>query len=293
MCDTIACFLGLGNEKPLADHPLVKAAYTKYAEKTIETIALQDLLNQVGRSKCKDLIEVTDANYITPDETITDIVVVDGKILVTQPTITLPPAKRGPKKKAAKELACPHCKKVFGKETLLQGHVERMHATPGSSAADKTCSSCQKVLKSSQSLRDHVYYYHTPKVCELCDKEFPGAYLFYYHRNKEHGQVVYCDLCGDEFKTKEKLRVHKINKHLSDHQRPYVCSICGKGYAHKTKLESHQMNVHIRARPYKCRVKGCDSDFNELANRNAHERNVHLVDLKNNKNKTVIEIVPS
>ena len=109
---------------------------------------------------------------------------------------------------------------------------------------------------------------------------FPGAYQYYYHRNTVHTNPLYCDLCNGEFKSKEKLRVHKINKHLEEHEKPYVCSICGKGYAHKTKLESHQMNVHIRSRPYKCRLQGCDADFNELANRNAHERNVHQFDYK-------------
>ena len=44
-------------------------------------------------------------------------------------------------------------------------------------------------------------------------KEFPGAYLYYYHRNKEHAATVFCDMCNIGFKTKEKLRVHKINKH--------------------------------------------------------------------------------
>ena len=261
-------------------------SFNKYAEKTIETIALQDLLNNKGRSKCKDLLEISDINYVpnATEETVTDVVLVDGKIVLT-PTVTktvhLPPAKRGPKKKPPKEIPCPYqdCRKVFNKDTLLQGHIDRMHVEI-KEGEEKTCSTCSKTLKNNQSLRDHIYYYHTPKTCDICEKEFPGAYLFYYHKNKEHATVVFCDVCGDEFKTKEKLRVHKINKHLSDDQKPYVCSICGKGYAHKTKLESHQMNVHIRSRPFKCRVSDCDADFNELANRNAHERNVHQFDFK-------------
>ena len=82
-------------------------------------------------------------------------------------------------------------------------------------------------------------------------------FLFLISKNvkfQEHGATVFCELCNQGFRTKEKLRVHKINKHLEDEQKPYVCSICGKGYAHKTKLESHQMNVHIRSRPFKCRA---------------------------------------
>ena len=104
----------------------------------------------------------------------------DGKIVTTMPSMTktihIPPAKRGPKKKPAKELPCPHCKKIFGKELLLQGHIERMHSSI--SQSEKTCTVCNKTLKGTQTLRDHVYYYHTPKVCDACNIEFPGTYLF-------------------------------------------------------------------------------------------------------------------
>ena len=33
-------------------------------EKTVETITLKDILNQDGRSKCKDFIEITEANNV-------------------------------------------------------------------------------------------------------------------------------------------------------------------------------------------------------------------------------------
>ena len=81
--------------------------------------------------------------------------------------------------------------------------------------------------------------------CIICNIEFPGAYQFYYHNSKVHSEVHKCDVCGQEFKGREKLKVHKINKHLEDHQKPYVCSLCGKGYAHKTKLQSHQVSKII------------------------------------------------
>jgi hypothetical protein len=69
-------------------------SYTKYAQRTIETIALQDLMSLGGREKCKEFIEITDANYVPTaqaasfsEETITDVVLVDGKIIVSTPTI--------------------------------------------------------------------------------------------------------------------------------------------------------------------------------------------------------------
>ena len=64
-----------------------------------------------------------------------------------------------------------------------------MHSASGN-GEEKSCNVCTKTLKSTQSLRDHVYYYHSPKTCEMCDKEFPGAYLYYYHRNKVNGILL-------------------------------------------------------------------------------------------------------
>ena len=193
MGDTLACFLGLNNENALSKYSLVEAEYNKYAEKTVETIALQDIFNSDGRSKCKDFIEIIDANYVpngAADETVTDVVIApDGKVMVTQVMPSALQAKRGPKKKPPKELPCPKCKKVFAKEILLQGHIERMHSASGN-GEEKSCNVCTKTLKSTQSLRDHVYYYHSPKTCEMCDKEFPGAYLYYYHRNKVNGILL-------------------------------------------------------------------------------------------------------
>ena len=81
-------------------------------------------MNQDGRGKCKDLIEITDANYVpnnAPEETVTDVVInLDGQILVTPVVPQQTASKRGPKKKPPKELPCPKCKKVFAKEVLLQ-----------------------------------------------------------------------------------------------------------------------------------------------------------------------------
>ena len=80
-------------------------AYERYSRYTVETIAMQDLQTEnIGRSKCKDKIEVTEANYLpSAEETITDVVLTsDGKIITTSPAVTktiqIPPAKRGPKK---------------------------------------------------------------------------------------------------------------------------------------------------------------------------------------------------
>ena len=89
----------------------VAEAYNKYANRTIETIALQDLLNQEGRTKCKDLIEITEANY-TPstvtEENFTEVMMdPDGQIIEVMssgPTVyrTTRPSSSGPGGKRAR-----------------------------------------------------------------------------------------------------------------------------------------------------------------------------------------------
>jgi uncharacterized membrane protein YvbJ len=48
---------------------------------------------------------------------------------------------------------------------------------------------------------------------------FPGAYLLYHHNNKKHAATVSCDICGKSGMRKEKLKGHKINKHMQDHEK--------------------------------------------------------------------------
>ena len=135
-----------------------------------------------------------------------------------------------------------NCTRAFDKETERAGHIARVHGKAAQlRASTKICPPCGKMLPGQKELREHLYYHHNRKTCEICNIEFPGAYQFYYHNSKVHSEVHKCDVCGQTFKGREKLKVHKINKHLEDHQKPYQCSLCGKGYAHKTKLQSHQV----------------------------------------------------
>merc|ERR1719483_1342765 len=95
----------------------LKRNTTNMQKKTVETIALQDIFNSDGRSKCKDFIEITDANYVpngAADETVTDVVIApDGKVMVTQVMPSAVQAKRGPKKETSKRTALSEMQKSF------------------------------------------------------------------------------------------------------------------------------------------------------------------------------------
>ena len=107
----------------------------------------------------------------------------------------------------------------FAKESQRNGHITRVHTDTGDG---KLCQPCGKVLRGDREYKDHIYYHHSKKECKSCNMTFPGAYQFYYHNSKIHFEVNTCDICGQDFRGREKLKVHKINKHLEDHQK--VCA---------------------------------------------------------------------
>lgn len=262
MCDTLSCFLGLGNQTPLTDSQIFKDSFENYAKRTCQVLAVREL----GISVDRFIDPANPTEVITPKRIVREASKTVMKRNIIDERRKFPCTFDG-------------CNMAFIKEASRNAHYARIHAAVDQSAS-KGCSLCGKVLRGASELKVHIYYHHSQKECKKCNLTFPGAYTLYYHNARFHSEPQTCDICGQSCKNREKLKKHKINKHMEDHQKPYVCSFCGKGYAEKTKLESHQMNVHIRIRPFKCRLEGCEADFNEMANRNAHEKNVHKYDYK-------------
>ena len=103
--------------------------------------------------------------------------------------------------------------------TIVRGSAGNASIDGGTFEYD--CEHCSKSVRTRKELREHVYYHHTPKKCLWCNIEFPGAYLYYYHNNKVHFETAECDVCHQKFKGRERLRIHKINKHMKDEEKPY------------------------------------------------------------------------
>ena len=86
----------------------------------------------------------------------------------------------------------PHCKHVFSQNNKLKQHMEICQNKIKSYPCPDN--DCIKAYRSKPSLRRHISNNHT-------ESDEPG--------NRE-----ICELCGKEYKPKQSLRIHKINKHL-------------------------------------------------------------------------------
>ena len=96
-----------------------------------------------------------------------------------------------------------------------------------------------------------------------------------------------CEFCARSFSTPQLLKLHIINIHTPDDQKPYRCKTCQKGFCQESKLLAHEY-IHSNEKPYKCRF--CGTGFNNLSNRNHHEKGVHM-GLKRDKRGAKLKMV--
>jgi KRAB domain-containing zinc finger protein len=131
-------------------------------------------------------------------------------------------------------------------------------------------------------------------VCTECIKSIVISYTFYENSVKSFGQyhpslklvgqseeaiaerptksspeVVKCEKCMQEFKTKAAFLMHS-KLHVE-----HICIFCFNGYSNESDLLAHIQQVH-QDRKYKCLV--CDAFFSERKLLSRHFRNVHKFD---------------
>lgn len=61
-------------------------------------------------------------------------------------------------------------------------------------------------------------------------------------------QKLFCDYCGQQFKSQRSLREHKMRH---EGKERYWCDMCNKGFMNKSHFEGH-MNTHMGRTPYQC-----------------------------------------
>ncbi|XP_067637595.1 zinc finger protein 431-like isoform X2 [Eurosta solidaginis] len=81
-----------------------------------------------------------------------------------------------------------------------------------------------------------------------------------------------CDICGNHFKTKSVLNMHKL---IHTGEKPHKCDLCEKRFIQATNLRQH-MRTHTGEKPHKCRY--CERCFATKSVLNKHLRGIHLGD---------------
>ena len=83
--------------------------------------------------------------------------------------------------------------------------------------------------------------------CELCPKGFGQksnleTHIEYCHQLKEE----ICQVCGDDFKTKNVLLKHQIRRHVPTIEKMYHCEQCSQQFVGLISYRSHIREVHDR-----------------------------------------------
>lgn len=159
------------------------------------------------------------------------------------------------------------------------------------------CDICRKHFDDIDSLKNHLIRQHgkggtraEPYKCSLCGQMYAKSSRFLMHLNRSHSlttslrakKYLHCDLCGEQFDGKQKLKYHLLN-HVNLNQ--FNCSTCAIGFHNKLALNMHNQRNHglgkfvvglrtaIKSTKYKCTK--CSLIFKHRVSRRKHFKLKH------------------
>lgn len=171
---------------------------------------------------------------------------------------------------------CIVCDAKFQQKSLLEKHIEKHKIALRKNKA-KRCLRCDKTFASVSSLLKHLRRHEENKThkCNVCFKMFAMGQDFIDHLNRHRADPnltipktkekrFICDICGKNYITLSKLKVH-----LKSHSglREYLCTECGKGFKTSSELKQH-FTRHTGERKYHC--PQCPAKFKTRGNLHAH-----------------------
>ncbi|XP_031623861.1 PR domain zinc finger protein 10-like [Contarinia nasturtii] len=138
---------------------------------------------------------------------------------------------------------CHICFKNLHRPSSLSMHLKKHESKDGLCK----CPYCSETYQNTLQFRDHVKIHcqtNGKYKCPHCTKEFPKYKSIRKHIRINHtiNRFVCDELnCGKAFKSKYKLKEHKLSH--SDF-REFSCADCDKQFKRKDKLREHILNFH-------------------------------------------------
>ncbi|KAI4461895.1 zinc finger protein [Holotrichia oblita] len=162
---------------------------------------------------------------------------------------------------------CKGCNKVYSYNYYHQIHI---HTHMGNALM---CNICGKFCSNIYQLRKHRAEHQDRHVCYICGENFKTFNKLQYHRQTIHkndktakaDQTCVCDICGKSFKSTWSMYYHKITH---KNGKPQTCKICNKGFVNENALEKHIAVLHNKEK-FIC--DECGKMFPALHNLQVHK----------------------
>ena len=135
---------------------------------------------------------------------------------------------------------CVKCGKGDKTQSILKGHIERVHLKRRPFA----CTKCDRSFAMKQSYDAHCRWHAGEKnfVCETCQRAFLRKFALDRHKNMHFQVLSYpCSKCDKAFVSSSGLRYHVKSKHLKE---KHPCLQCPKSLTSSTSLKFHVNKIH-------------------------------------------------
>ncbi|XP_063705935.1 zinc finger protein draculin-like [Culicoides brevitarsis] len=174
-------------------------------------------------------------------------------------------------------LECHHCGKKFRIRNLIREHLRMVHFTDKSdpNRVRWTCDLCGRSYSEKASLRNHKRDKHSdnPKIhqkvlCPLCGKAVRCVSVHIYHMHEQH-DLLTCDLCQKQFKTKMTLKAHFQARHMEKKPPEIPCPECSKMFGTESQVKDHLQRVHYTVgQKFQCEI--CSTKFKSMQSYKFH-----------------------
>lgn len=158
---------------------------------------------------------------------------------------------------------------MFSGYLLLHQIRNHLVGTDGIPSVNK-CKYCYKTLSTPERLTIHIQKKHTDPLkhqylCDMCGKEFRHKQKLNLHYRVHTGNKPFtCGFCDKSFTKKDYLKAHE---RIHTGERPFACKFCEKRCNQKSALIIHE-RTHTGEKPFKCIY--CNKDYPSKTNLKAH-----------------------
>ena len=133
--------------------------------------------------------------------------------------------------KEEEHFKCNLCEKTYTRKDILKRHLrikhninERKAIIPGTSKINKNlhnCCLCESIFNQKSDMNRHMQTVHNSSnieekyLCNICNKEFNKKSNLTRHEeiHRKPKINIICEVCLDQFDTKDELRAHRIAVH--------------------------------------------------------------------------------